>query len=285
MKKEKQVRSYKRRTKSGKTIIVRAHTAKYDAADEKAKNTSKKEGAGKELEERKKKPTKLEIPFNKEEEKKVLDEVKDTAEKKAGKKSVEKNAESKVSSKTQSVKKSSGKKVTSSTTSSAPFTRDEFKEWYRGTGSAADKKVAKALRAQLGRAGYRKLEDEAIGNYSSRGYLSMFKKVSSGSSSQTTPKAVATDKSVKVNLKGKSPIHKWFRESPESFSKVKVGKDSAGIYRVSLSDGSGQIYSSKASADKDAKLLRALYKEWKKNPSQKSASKAVATKLKEPDSF
>ena len=60
MKKEKQVRSYKRRTKSGKIITVKAHTAKYEAADEKAKKSSKKEGAGKELEERKKKSTQLE---------------------------------------------------------------------------------------------------------------------------------------------------------------------------------------------------------------------------------
>lgn len=60
MKKEKQVRSHKRRTKSGKIITVKAHTAKYEAADEKAKKSSKKEGAGKELEERKKKSTQLE---------------------------------------------------------------------------------------------------------------------------------------------------------------------------------------------------------------------------------
>ena len=33
MQKEKQVRSYKRRTKSGKIITVRSHTAKYEAAD------------------------------------------------------------------------------------------------------------------------------------------------------------------------------------------------------------------------------------------------------------
>ena len=65
MKKEKQVRSYKRRTKSGKIITVKAHTAKYEAADEKAKKSSKKEGAGKELEERKKKSAQLE-PFGKE---------------------------------------------------------------------------------------------------------------------------------------------------------------------------------------------------------------------------
>lgn len=265
MKKEKQVRSYKRRTKSGKIITVKAHTAKYDAADEKAKGTSKKEGAGKELEERKKKSTKLEIPLNKEEEKEVLDEVKGVEVSKmdgasltrdaklpkgitikgswreisdAGTKgighsswsskadifeatlsdgrkvtlhrtygpagetkvsyssgeSAKKPTEKKTPKKVRSVdsstngstpkKKSEGKETEkiSASASSPAFTAAEFKEWYRGTGSAADKKVAKALRAQLGRSGYRKLEDEAIDGYSSRGHLSMFKRVNGGSS-------------------------------------------------------------------------------------------------------
>lgn len=284
MKKEKQVRSYKRRTKSGKIITVKAHTAKYEAADEKAKKSSKKEGAGKELEERKKKPVQLEIPFDKEEEKKVLEEVKETAkpekptEKTDRKKKVRpvgggtvgpepKKKKSSTGStnddqavinfmestyhvhynpktgkfdyaltgrqtKTRSVTmenarkslrehqaylsklksrdnltpadkdslskarkggymptkgkslesgvsttKKTTKTTPKSTTSEPAFTAAEFKEWYRGTGSAADKKVAKALRAQLGRSGYRKFEDEAIDNYSSRGHLSMFKRV------------------------------------------------------------------------------------------------------------
>lgn len=200
MKKEKQVRSYKRRTKSGKTITVKAHTAKYEAADKKAKEVSKKEGAGKELEEHKKKPVQLEIPFDKEEEKKVLSEVKETAKKS------EKPTKGKTTKKVRPVgsgtngpipKKSEKKvtkvitKTTTKPTTSAPaFTAAEFKEWYRGTGSASDKKVAKALRAQLGRAGYRKLEDEAIDGYSARGHLSMFKRVSGGSSSSAKTKSV-----------------------------------------------------------------------------------------------
>lgn len=188
MKKEKQVKSYQRRTKSGKMVTVRAHTATYDAAD-KAKEAAKKKGAGKELEERMtKKPTQLEIPFDKEEEKKVLDEVKETAEKESAKKPSEKKTTKKVrpvgsGTNGPAPKKKSDMRVAKTETakpaSSEPaFTAAEFKEWYRGTGSAADKKVAKALRAQLGRAGYRKLEDEAIDNYSSRGHLSMFKRVS-----------------------------------------------------------------------------------------------------------
>lgn len=53
MKKEKQVKSYQRRTKSGKVVTVKAHTATYDAA-EKAAEMAKKKGAGEELAAKKK---------------------------------------------------------------------------------------------------------------------------------------------------------------------------------------------------------------------------------------
>lgn len=119
--------------------MVKAHTAKYEAADK--KEATKKKGSGKEIEEimNKKKTPIVEKPEPETE---------------------------------------------------ASFTKEEFKEWYEGTGSAADKKVAKALRKQLGRSGYRKFEDEAIDNYTPRGHMKMFKRVSSdelgGSSSKAT---------------------------------------------------------------------------------------------------
>lgn len=49
MKKERQVRSYQRRTKSGKLITVRAHTASYEASDEPRKKAISKLGSGDEL--------------------------------------------------------------------------------------------------------------------------------------------------------------------------------------------------------------------------------------------
>ena len=193
MKKEKQIKSYQRKTKSGKMVTVKSHTAKYDAA-EKAREAAKKKGAGKEFEERKKKPVLLEIPFDKEEEKKVLDDVKETDKKESTKKPAEKKTTKKVrlvgsGTKEPTPKRKSEAKVAKTTaskpsTSEPEFTTAEFKEWYRGTGSAADKKVAKALRAQLGRSGYRKLEDEAIDNYSSRGHLSLFKGLSGASATK-----------------------------------------------------------------------------------------------------
>ena len=48
MKKEKTIRSYKRKTKGGKVVTVKQHTAKYDAAEEMKKALAKK-GAGEEL--------------------------------------------------------------------------------------------------------------------------------------------------------------------------------------------------------------------------------------------
>lgn len=289
MKKEKQVRSYKRRTKSGKIITVKAHTAKYEAADEKAKKSSKKEGAGKELEERKKKSAQLE-PFGKE--KKVYEREEnepdfsftadyyrynspsntDTKSKRyktdmaraisidasalaeqevnkkygakadhnspAARKIYEKyykkghqilneltgSKPEKPTEKTDrkkkvrpvgggtvgpEPKKKTTKTTPKSTTSEPAFTAAEFKEWYRGTGSAADKKVAKALRAQLGRSGYRKFEDEAIDNYSSRGHLSMFKRVTgthvTPAEKKTTKKSGTNESVPKKKSKVKMP--------------------------------------------------------------------------------
>lgn len=217
MKKEKKVRTYQRRTKSGKTVTVRAHTASYEAA-EKAKEAAKKKGAGEELSSKAKKGEEWKLPMD-EFLKKLKDEraqkredeepmkVEDEKPKKKSKKKTEKNSLSENTIKKRTVgtgtngpelkRKTTTKKMVAKTDDSEPaFTRDEFKEWYRGTGSAADKKVAKALRKQLGRSGYNKFEDEAINNYTSRGHLSMFKRVSGGSSTsaKTTDAKVTKDK-------------------------------------------------------------------------------------------
>lgn len=53
MKKEKTVRTYQRRTKSGKMVTVREHKASYDAAEEARKAAAKKAGAGSELSKKK----------------------------------------------------------------------------------------------------------------------------------------------------------------------------------------------------------------------------------------
>lgn len=155
MKAEKKVRTYTRRTKSGKTVTVKAHTAKYEAADK--KRISKKEGAGEEF----------------------LDKV---------------------------------KKGTSE-----PALIDESKE-----------------------------------------------------------KLPYKRKPVTTRM---SKTRRWFNSSPQSFSKVTVSKDKYGGYRIDLSDGSGQIYGSKAAANKDAKLLKGMYKDWKaKETKPKPKSRKPVTK-------
>ena len=53
MKKEKTVRTYQRRTKSGKMVTVREHKASHDAAEEARKAAAKKAGAGSELSKKK----------------------------------------------------------------------------------------------------------------------------------------------------------------------------------------------------------------------------------------
>lgn len=60
MKKEKQVKAYQRRSKTGKIVTVKAHKAKYDAADD-IKATIKKGGAGEELLHRKEEQPQLEV--------------------------------------------------------------------------------------------------------------------------------------------------------------------------------------------------------------------------------
>lgn len=212
MKKEKQVKSYQRRTKSGKVVTVKAHTAKYDAA-EKAKEAAKKKGAGKELEDKfgKKKMPDPNLSMNE-----YLDELK--------KGNSKKESEVKEAAKKESKKNPEGKKDTTnkSNISGQAFTAAEFKEWYHGTGSAADKKVAKALRAQLGRSGYRKFEDEAINNYSSRGHLSMFKRVNGKSVGSTPTKTMNIGD---VRKKFPAAIKRHLASYEKELSKLQDRKD------------------------------------------------------------
>lgn len=127
MKKEKTIRTYQRRTKTGKVVTVKQHTAKYDAA-EALKEAAKKKGAGDELEAlKKKKPV-----AQKEEVKSPYEEY--------------------------------------------GFTKDDFKEWYEGTGSKADKKVEKALKKAMGTKAYNALSDKAADEYKKGGAHRFFTK-------------------------------------------------------------------------------------------------------------
>lgn len=210
MKKEKTIRTYQRRTKTGKVVTVKQHTAKYDAA-ETLKEAAKKKGAGNELEALKKKK-----PIDKDE---VLgvdlndltdEEFKDIAgtfyafdkndnqvwapSNRAGfKKFCEKYFTSKEEKKRfqqewkdvvkdyQKENRSKAPKVEKAPKSESSyegygFTKDEFKEWYEGTGSKADKKVEKALKKAMGAKAYNALSDKAADEYKKGGAHRFFTK-------------------------------------------------------------------------------------------------------------
>lgn len=187
MQKEKKVRSYTRKTKSGKTVTVKAHTAKYDAAEE-IKKMAKKAGAGSELADKKLSAK----------EQKLVDKILDENEGELDKEYLEAfypevskkvheavmKAQSAKSPKEKSVKKVATKTAKSTTpkadTSSNAISQSDFKVWYHWDMDADPKnatalKVKKALIAQMGRKGYNAYEKKMIDSYTSRGHLKAYK--------------------------------------------------------------------------------------------------------------
>lgn len=239
MKKEKVVKQYTRKTKSGKSVIVKQHSAKYDSAEDMAKEAIKnKKGSGEEFTKKKKEAIQLEIPFDE------------------NKKESEKPVEEKPAAKKEKVSTKKSTQVKKASVS-PEISASDFKEWYKGTGSAADKATEKALRKKLGKTAYSKLEDEAIDNYSSRGHLSMFKKI--GSSSSEKPKSSTATSKVSATPTKIKPIKEdnWRKSSDTPLRKkgdmavgsINVGKRSIDFevrptdkgYEVSMYDRKGNI--------------------------------------------
>lgn len=164
MKKEKTVKTHTRKTKSGKTVTVKQHTAKYDAAEQ-AKEIVKKAGAGAELEKVKK--SKVPKDYNPYE--------------------------------------------------NFDFTKEEFAEWYEGTGSKADKKVEKALRKALGRKAYDELNDAAAESYKKGGAHNFFEgEVKDGRSpGSQVKKASAPKEPKKKEVKEKTPATEGKSKQPK----------------------------------------------------------------------
>lgn len=187
MKKEKTIRTYQRKTKSGKITTVKSHTAKYDAAAEVAKKAARKKGAGGELQA---KLTKM--PDPKLELQQYLDELKksrsgassDTTKttKSAPKKKLKKPVGGGITGlEPKETKKVPAKKQTKSAPKSSGLSSTEFKAWYHDPKSKEGRAAAKKLKEQVGAEKYKELNKEANDNYSSRGHLSMFKRVGGGS--------------------------------------------------------------------------------------------------------
>lgn len=171
MKKEKTIKTYQRKTKSGKITTVKSHTAKYDAAAEVAKKAARKKGAGGELKTRLTK-----MPDPKLELQNYLDELKKPVG--GGITGLEPKES----------KKTPAKKQKKTAPKSSGLSSTEFKAWYHDPKSKEGKAAAKKLKEQVGAEKYKELNKKANDSYSSRGHISLFKSIGSDSTSKTAPK-------------------------------------------------------------------------------------------------
>ncbi len=194
MKKEKTIRTYQRKTKSGKITTVKSHTAKYDAAAEVAKKAARKKGAGGELKTRLTK-----MPDPKLELQNYLDELKksrsgassDTTKTKkpAPKKKLKKPVGGGITGlEPKESKKAPAKKQKKTAPKSSGLSSTEFKAWYHDPKSKEGKAAAKKLKEQVGAEKYKELNKKANDSYSSRGHISLFKSIGSDSTSKTVSK-------------------------------------------------------------------------------------------------
>ena len=218
MKKEKTVRTYQRRTKTGKVVTVKQHTAKYDAA-EALKEVAKKKGAGDEMLQRKLDAEwqKIEDAFMKEHPdfEDFDEEGVETKEQAALTKKMltfsRKHPEWKGGIDIGGGKKARIKeKVTKGgapkeSSSDYGFTADEYKAWYHWDQDADPKnktalKVEKALKKQMGTKAYNKYFDDLTDNYSARGHNKAFKGLSETLSAGAEKKTSASGKESKSQL-------------------------------------------------------------------------------------
>ena len=188
MKKEKTIRSYKRKTKSGKTVTVKQHTAKYDAAEEMKKALAKK-GAGEELATRKLTAAELKQVKDIVGENSELDEqyvvafypelsprmVKAVMAEYRKKSATPKAKEANTVGKPPKAPATKTPKVEKSSAPDLGFTAEEYKAWYHwdtenDPKNKAAMKVKKALLGAMGPRAYKKYEEDMTNSYSSRGH-------------------------------------------------------------------------------------------------------------------
>lgn len=229
MKKEKQVKSYQRRTKSGKMVTVRAHTASYEAA-ERANEMATKKGAGKELEDKmknRKEPIQLDIPFKFEDDK-IKKEEKEVMKKD------EKKPKEEKTTKTVKPKSSAAPKVSSKSSSTVSgISKEAYKAWYhfndwdspRRSWPKEVRETDSALRKQMGKKAYDKYCSDIDDSYSSRGHLREFKKIGTSSAS-TNSKSSTVEAKTSVPRKPSSSMPKRGRTS-DSETGAKKTKNSS----------------------------------------------------------
>lgn len=222
MKKEKQVKSYSRKTKSGKMVTVKAHTAKYDSAEDIAKEILKKKGAGSELEARmKNKGKQLELPFDEEEkiEKDEKDEKKVPEKEKTAKVAKGKSTKTKTKNEKQPADKQS-------------LSQADFKAWYHwdmdsDPNNESAKRAEKCLKKKLGAKKYNELLNKETENYSSRGHIKSFKALSEAMEDNTAVrgakkvKGAATAQKEMAKQMGATDAVKKFDKKSEAKSTIK----------------------------------------------------------------
>jgi hypothetical protein len=252
MKKEKTIRTYQRKTKSGKITTVKSHTAKYDAAAEVAKKAARKKGAGDELQA---KLTKM--PDPKLELQQYLDELKksrsgassDTVKttKPAPKKKLKKPVGGGITGlEPKETKKVPAKKQTKPAPKSSGLSSTEFKAWYHDPKSKEGRAAAKKLKEQVGAEKYKELNKKANDSYSSRGHISLFKSIGSDSTSKAAPKK-PLKKPVGGGITGLEPNKKTTTKSKTPKSIKDVGPLSTGKVMRSKADIPAKLAKSYAS--------------------------------------
>lgn len=182
MKKEKTIRSYKRKTKSGKVVTVKQHTAKYDAAEEMKKALAKK-GAGEELASKKLTASEMKQVKDIVEENSELDEQYVAAfypelsprMVKAVMAEYRKKSATPKAKAANTAGKTSKPKAEKSSAPDLGFTADEYKAWYHwdtenDPKNKAAMKVKKALLGAMGPRAYKKYEEDMTNSYSSKGH-------------------------------------------------------------------------------------------------------------------
>lgn len=188
MKKEKTIKTYQRRTKTGKVVTVKQHTAKYDAAD-KAKEMASKKGAGEELAAKKGMPD-HNLPMNE-----YLEELKklrkrETPEEAPVEKETKKSSPS-AEKKSKSVKSTKTTK-SAATTQANGVSASDFKSWYHFNDWDKPKKswpaevraADAAIRKQLGsKKAYDDYCSQIDGSYSKSGHNKAFKSFGGGAAS------------------------------------------------------------------------------------------------------
>lgn len=243
MKKEKTVRSYKRKTKSGKVVTVKQHTAKYDAA-EAFKEALAKKGAGSELATKQLTEKELKQVQDIAEENSELDEEYLAAFYPELSPKMVKAVMAAHKAKSATPKAKAANTAGKSPKSETPdlgFTAEEYKAWYHWDMDKDPKnpsalKVKKALVAAMGPRAYRKYEDDMTDSYTARGDKKAFGAVGElvqarkdARNAKSMEKLHKGQKALAENLGAKDAAEKFDAKAKEQGAKKKEAQSKIGV--------------------------------------------------------